>query len=105
MGIRSLIRRYTTTASAAPSLRAVEQVPVAGLQPQVVLDGHLAADRARGHHLAGLGLEDGEQPGLGGEPGDPNRVGGRTAPAGRAGHEDVQVAGAVEVHRAGGLVL
>jgi hypothetical protein len=27
-----------------------------------VLDGHLAADRARGHRLAGLGLEDGDNP-------------------------------------------
>src|SRR6185312_5069520 len=78
---------------------------VAGLEPQVVGDGNAAADRGGTGDLAGFGLEDGEQAGFGGQPGDLDRVGGGAAPAERAGHQDVQVAGAVEVHRPGGLVL
>src|SRR5262249_47674164 len=42
---------------------------------------------------------------LGGQPGDLDRVRRGAAPAERAGDQDVQVAGAVEVHRPGRLVL
>ena len=85
-------------------LRA-EQVRVAGLDPQVVGDRHAVADRGGAGHHAGLGLEHREQAAFRGQPGDLDRVRRGTAPAERAGHQDVQVAGAVEVHRPGGLVL
>ena len=48
--------------------------------------------------LAVLGLEDREEPGLLGQPGHADRVARVRAPAERAGDEDVEVAGAAELH-------
>ena len=98
-----MLRSAAAWRRAITSVRSsrAEQMRVAGLEPQVVLDRDLVADRGGAGDLAGFGLEDGEQAGFGGEPGDLDRVGRGAAPAERAGHQDVQVAGAVEVHRAG----
>ena len=82
-----------------------EQVRIPRLQLQVLLDRHLLADLRHAGHLAAARLEHREQAVWLGQPGDLDRVGGGAAPAERAGHQDVQVAGAVELHRAVHLVL
>ena len=75
-----------------------EEVGVSALNRQVLLDRGSVADRGHGGDLAVLGLEDGKEAGLLGQPCHTDRVGRGGAPAQRARHEDVQVAGAADVH-------
>ena len=83
----------------------VEEVCEAALQAQVLLDRGRPADGRRAHDLAVLRLEDREEARLGREPGDLHRVARSRAPPERARHQDVDVAGAVDLHGPGDLVL
>src|SRR5512139_506817 len=82
-----------------------EQVREALLQLEVLLDRDLMPDLGDLGDLTVLGLEHRQEAGLLDEPGEPDRVLGGGPPAQRAGHEDMQVAGAAEGHRLLDLVL
>ena len=83
----------------------LEQVGVAALQLQVVLDRHLPADLRDAGDFAVLALEDREEAGLRRQSRDLDRVARGAAPAERARDEDVDVARAAQLHRALDLVL
>ncbi len=80
--------------------RRIEQVRVAALQLQVVLDGLFRADGRYAHDVAVFGFEDREQPGLLGQPCNADGVGGRAGPSQRARHEDMQVSRPAKCHGA-----
>src|SRR5690349_4999248 len=69
-----------------------EEVLVAPLRPEVVLDRAAMADLRDAGDFAVLGLEDREQPGLLRKPRDLDRGARLAAPAERARHKDVEVA-------------
>ena len=83
---RAMLRSARAWIRATTSGRPVvaEEVGVAPLRPQVVLDRDLAPDPGHLGDLAVLGLEDREEPALLGQPGQPDGVGGRGT-ASRAG--------------------
>src|SRR4051794_22775540 len=70
----------------------LEEMGVAALDAEVLLDRHLPADLRHTRHVPGLGLEDREHTALLGEPCDVDGLARLAAPAQRAGHEHVDVA-------------
>ena len=100
---RAMLRSARAWMRAMTSVRGAraEQVRVAPLRPQVLLDRHLAADlRDRGD----LAVARPRRPGTARSPWPAGRSAivsrDGAAPAERAGHEHVQVARAAELHRA-----